>query len=34
VFGWLVSLAIAVTVTVVATGNSPPRPPAVPSLPR
>jgi hypothetical protein len=26
VFGWLVSLAIVVTVTVLATGNSPPRP--------
>lgn len=29
VFGWLVSLAIVVTVTVVATGNNPPKP-AVP----
>ena len=26
VFGWLVSLAIVVTVTVLATGNNPPRP--------
>ena len=26
VFGWLVSLAIVVTVTVLATGNNPPKP--------
>jgi threonine/homoserine/homoserine lactone efflux protein len=32
VFGWLVSLAIVVTVTVLATGNSPPRPSTAPSL--
>jgi threonine/homoserine/homoserine lactone efflux protein len=32
VFGWLVSLAIVVTVTVIATGNNPPRPSTVPSL--
>ena len=32
VFGWLVSLAIAVTITVLATGNNPPRPARVPSL--
>jgi threonine/homoserine/homoserine lactone efflux protein len=32
VFGWLVSLAIVVTVTIVATGNHPPRPDTVPSL--
>jgi len=32
VFGWLVSLAIVVTVTVVATGNNPPKPSTVPSL--
>jgi threonine/homoserine/homoserine lactone efflux protein len=32
VFGWLVSLAIVVTVTVLATGNSPPRPSTEPSL--
>jgi Sap, sulfolipid-1-addressing protein len=25
-FGWLVSLAIVVTITVLATGNNPPRP--------
>ena len=31
-FGWLVSLAIVVTVTVLATGNNPPRPNTVPSL--
>ena len=31
-FGWLVSLAIVVTVTVVATGNNPPKPNTVPSL--
>ena len=32
VFGWLVSLAIVVIVTVLATGNNPPRPATVPSL--
>ena len=32
VFGWLVSLAIVVTVTVVATGNNPPQPSTAPSL--
>lgn len=32
VLGWLVSLAIVVTVTVVATGNNPPKPATVPSL--
>src|SRR6516164_5464194 len=32
VFGWLVSLAIVVIVTVAATGNNPPRPATVPSL--
>ena len=32
VFGWLVSLAIVVTLTVVATGNNPPKPATVPSL--
>ncbi len=32
VFGWLVSLAIVVAVTVVATGNNPPKPNTVPSL--
>ena len=32
VSGWLVSLAIVVTVTVLATGNNPPRPATVPSL--
>ena len=32
VFGWLVSLAIVVTVTVLATGNSPPKPKTAPSL--
>ena len=32
VFGWLVSLAIVVTVTVLATGNNPPKPNTVPSL--
>jgi threonine/homoserine/homoserine lactone efflux protein len=30
--GWLVSLAIVVTVTVLATGNNPPKPSTVPSL--
>jgi len=32
VFGWLVSLAIVVTITVLATGNSPPKPNTAPSL--
>jgi hypothetical protein len=32
VFGWLVSLAIVVTVTVLATGNDPPQPNTAPSL--
>ena len=32
VFGWLVSLALVVTITVVATGNNPPRPNTAPSL--
>jgi len=32
VFGWLVSLAIVVTITVLATGNNPPKPATVPSL--
>jgi threonine/homoserine/homoserine lactone efflux protein len=32
VFGWLVSLAVVVSVTVAATGNNPPRPSTVPSL--
>lgn len=32
VFGWLVSLAIVVALTVAATGNSPPRPATAPSL--
>jgi threonine/homoserine/homoserine lactone efflux protein len=32
VFGWLVSLAIVVTISVVATGNNPPKPETVPSL--
>ena len=32
VFGWLVSLAIVVTVTVLATGNNPPEPETAPSL--
>ena len=32
VFGWLVSLAIVVAVTVLATGNDPPKPATVPSL--
>jgi hypothetical protein len=31
-FGWLVSLAIVVAITVVATGDNPPRPSTVPSL--
>ena len=32
VFGWQVSLAIVVTVTVLATGNNPPKPNTAPSL--
>jgi threonine/homoserine/homoserine lactone efflux protein len=32
VFGWLVSLAIVVAITVVATGNNPPKPATAPSL--
>ena len=32
VFGWLVSLVIVVTVTVLATGNNPPQPNTAPSL--
>ena len=32
VFGWLVSLAVVVTITVVATGNNPPKPSTAPSL--
>ena len=32
VFGWLVSLAIVVTISVLATGNNPPKPETVPSL--
>jgi hypothetical protein len=32
IFGWLVSLAIVVGITVTATGNNPPRPQTVPSL--
>src|ERR1700758_824707 len=32
VFGWLGSLAIVVTITVLATGNNPPKPNTVPSL--
>ena len=32
VFGWLVSLAVVVTVTVLATGDNPPKPATVPSL--
>jgi threonine/homoserine/homoserine lactone efflux protein len=32
VFGWLVSLAIVVTITVLATGNNPPKPKTAPSL--
>jgi len=31
-FGWLASLAVVVTVTLVATGNNPPEPDTVPSL--
>jgi threonine/homoserine/homoserine lactone efflux protein len=32
VFGWLVSLAAVVTITVLATGNNPPKPSTTPSL--
>jgi Sap, sulfolipid-1-addressing protein len=32
VFGWLVSLGIVVTITVLATGNNPPQPNTAPSL--
>ena len=32
VFGWLVSLAIVVIITVLATGNNPPKPATAPSL--
>ncbi len=32
VFGWLASLAIVITATVLATGNNPPKPSTVPSL--
>jgi len=32
VFGWLVSLAVVVTITVLAIGNNPPKPSTVPSL--
>jgi hypothetical protein len=32
VFGWLVSLAVVVIVTVLATGNNPPKPSTAPSL--
>ena len=32
VFGWLVSLAIVVTITILATGNNPPKPATVPSV--
>ena len=32
VFGWLVSLALVVTATVLATGNNPPQPNTAPSL--
>jgi Sap, sulfolipid-1-addressing protein len=32
VFGWLVSLAIVVTITVLATGDNPPKPNTAPSL--
>jgi threonine/homoserine/homoserine lactone efflux protein len=31
-FGWFISLAIVVTITVLATGNNPPKPNTVPSL--
>src|SRR5215469_1332953 len=32
VFGWLVSMAVVVAVTILATGNDPPKPDTVPSL--
>jgi hypothetical protein len=32
VFGWLVSMAVVVTVTILATGDDPPKPDTVPSL--
>lgn len=32
VFGWLLSLAIVVTVTILATGNKPPKPSSAPSV--
>jgi hypothetical protein len=32
VFGWLVSLAVVVTITVAATGNNPPKPETAPTL--
>src|SRR5271157_3317632 len=32
IFGWLVSLAIVVSVTVLVTGNNPPKPSTAPSL--
>jgi Sap, sulfolipid-1-addressing protein len=32
IFGWLVSLAVVVTLTVAATGNNPPKPSTAPSL--
>ncbi len=32
VFGWLVSLTVVVTISVVATGNNPPKPKTAPSL--
>jgi len=32
VFGWLISLAVVVTVSVVATGNNPPKPQTAPSI--
>ena len=32
VFGWLISLGIVVTITVLATGNNPPEPETVPTL--
>ena len=32
VFGWLISLAVVVAVTVLATGNNPPKPSTAPSL--
>jgi threonine/homoserine/homoserine lactone efflux protein len=32
VFGWLVSMTVVVTATILATGNHPPRPDTVPSL--